>query len=198
MEGLSAYAAFVSGLIHIDPPPSSACELNANTAPRPDDEFYAFMVASSLYFVAALTALFESICGIVNQHQSIVTKHYGKDKMLFVVRRLVEESDAIVHRLLDNWEEERNMKRKVIPLCRCKEAYIDTSCQSTLVASSPIVTVRDQSNVQTQGGDSVDPRDIDKILNETSSLIVRFSAFRRFLYNNSAVSHLLVQKHMLC
>ena len=71
------------------------------------------MLASPLYFVAALTALFESVCGIVDQHQSIVSKHYGKDKMQYVVQKLIDECDSIVERTLDNWEEQRNMKRMV-------------------------------------------------------------------------------------
>ena len=69
--------------------------------------------ASPLYFIAALTALFESVCNIVDQHQSIVSKHYGKDKMQIVVQKLIGECDLIVKRYLDHWEEQRSMKRMV-------------------------------------------------------------------------------------
>lgn len=50
---------------------------------------------------------------IVDQHQPVVEKYYGPGKMLIVVRRLLQECDRVVSSLIDQWEEERAMKRKV-------------------------------------------------------------------------------------
>jgi hypothetical protein len=50
---------------------------------------------------------------IVDQHQPVVEKYYGKGKMTTVVICLLNECDRAVRRLLDGWEEERSMKRKV-------------------------------------------------------------------------------------
>ena len=72
------------------------------------------MIASSpLYYITALTALFESIALIVDQHQPIVDKYYGTGKMYNVVTRLIQECDRVVKSTLDSFEEERAMQRKV-------------------------------------------------------------------------------------
>lgn len=49
---------------------------------------------------------------IVDQHQPVVEKYYGTGKMKSVVMRLLEECDLITKGLLEDWEEERSMKRK--------------------------------------------------------------------------------------
>ena len=73
-----------------------------------------FKLASSpLYYVTALTAVFESVCSIVDQHQPVVDKYYGSGKMQVVAKRLIAECGKAVKRLLEGWEEERSMKRKV-------------------------------------------------------------------------------------
>jgi len=76
-----------------------------------------FLIASSpLYYITALTALFESIALIVDQHQPIVDKYYGNGKMDNVVTRLIQECDRVVKSTLDSFEEERAMQRKVGPI----------------------------------------------------------------------------------
>lgn len=50
---------------------------------------------------------------IVDQHQPVVEKYYGAGKMKSVVQRLLEECDRVVKSLIEAWEEERSMKRKV-------------------------------------------------------------------------------------
>jgi conserved oligomeric Golgi complex subunit 4 len=60
-----------------------------------------------------MTSLFESIALIVDQHQPVVEKYYGVGKMVSVVKRLLEEADRVMKGLLEGWEEERGMKRKV-------------------------------------------------------------------------------------
>ena len=50
---------------------------------------------------------------IVDQHQPIVEKYYGPDKMSSVIVRLLQECDRVAKGLLEGWEEERSMKRKV-------------------------------------------------------------------------------------
>jgi hypothetical protein len=66
-----------------------------------------------LYYITALTALFESVAMIVDQHQPVVEKYYGSGKMSSVIERLLEECDRVVKKYMDGWEEDRSMKRKV-------------------------------------------------------------------------------------
>jgi len=73
-----------------------------------------FLIASSpLYYITALTALFESIALIVDQHQPIVDKYYGNGKMYNVITRLIQECDRVVKSTLHSFEEERTLQRKV-------------------------------------------------------------------------------------
>ena len=69
--------------------------------------------SSPLYYVTALTALFESICGIVDQHQPIVEKYYGEGKMFAVIRRVISECDKSVETLVSDWERDRDIMKQV-------------------------------------------------------------------------------------
>ena len=69
--------------------------------------------SSPLFYITALTALFESIAMIVDQHQPIVEKYYGPGKMTPVIERLLQESDRVVKDMIEGWVEERSMQRKV-------------------------------------------------------------------------------------
>lgn len=64
-----------------------------------------------MYYITALTALFESIAMIVDQHQPVVEKYYGPGKMRNVIARLLEECDRVTKSLIEGWEEERCMRR---------------------------------------------------------------------------------------
>lgn len=50
---------------------------------------------------------------IVDQHQPVVEKYYGSGKMSSVIECLLDECDRVVKKLLDGWEEDRGVKRKV-------------------------------------------------------------------------------------
>jgi len=50
---------------------------------------------------------------IVDQHQPVVEKYYGRGKLNTVMVSLLKECDRVVKSLLDGWEEERAMRRKV-------------------------------------------------------------------------------------
>ena len=69
--------------------------------------------SSPIYYITALTSLFESIAMIVDQHQPVVEKYYGRGKMKSVEDRLLEECDRVTKTLKNGWEEDRFMQRKV-------------------------------------------------------------------------------------
>lgn len=86
------------------------------------------IASSPLYYITALTALFESIAVIVDQHQPVVESYYGSGKMASVITRLLRECDRVCKGLVEGWEEERAMKRKVWTaltpqLCRVEQLY---------------------------------------------------------------------------
>ncbi|TBU29088.1 COG4-domain-containing protein [Dichomitus squalens] len=147
-EGLQAYASFVVDLVKVRAPASAK-------------------TSSPLYYITALTALFESIALIVDQHQPVVEKYYGPGKMGLVLDRLLQEADRVAKDLLEGWEEERSMKRKL----------------SELAASPISATVQKHSTSPNADEESLDPREVDKVLTEAASMSGRWGLFRKFLHD---------------
>ncbi|KAJ7098169.1 COG4 transport protein-domain-containing protein [Mycena belliarum] len=150
-EGLQAYASFVVDLVRVRAPASAK-------------------TSSPLYYITALTALFESIALIVDQHQPVVEKYYGRGKMQSVVERLLEECDRVVKGLVEGWEEERSIKRKI----------------SDVADNPPLTMVSGQNNRRQTPStapdeDVVDPREIDKVLSEVAGMAGRWNLFKKFL-----------------
>ncbi|KAI0807010.1 COG4-domain-containing protein [Fomes fomentarius] len=148
-EGLQAYASFVVELVKVRAPASAK-------------------TSSPLYYITSLTALFESIALIVDQHQPVVEKWYGPGKMGLVLERLLQEADRFVKDLLEGWEDERSMKRKLN----------DTS-------ATPLSTgvQKQTTTLAADDEDAVDPREIDKVLIEVAGMSGRWGLFRKFLHD---------------
>ncbi|KAJ7752135.1 COG4 transport protein-domain-containing protein [Mycena metata] len=168
-EGLQAYAAFVVDLVRVRAPASAQSihdlfgKLDSLLTLHPQQ-------SSPRYYITALTALFESIALIVDQHQPVVEKYYGEGKMQRVVARLLEECDRVVKGLVEGWEEERSVKRKM-----------------TDVSENPPITLVSHNNAKRQqpsmapDEDLVDPREIDKVLTEVAGMAGRWNLFKKFL-----------------
>ncbi|KZV62045.1 COG4-domain-containing protein [Peniophora sp. CONT] len=154
-EGLEAYASFVVDLVKVRPPASAK-------------------TSSPLYYITALTALFESIAMIVDQHQPIVEKYYGVGKMASVISRLLQECDRLAKGLIEGWEEERQMRRKLSDTA-------SVTFPSTV--ASPIVGRRGTMPPVPPPEDEVDPREIDKVITEAAGMAGRWNLFRRFLHD---------------
>ncbi|GFZ43643.1 hypothetical protein JCM24511_01363 [Saitozyma sp. JCM 24511] len=93
-EGLEAYGDFVVDLV----------KARSSNAGKP---------SSPVYYLTQLTSLLEAIAHIIDQHQPVVDKYYGKGRMRTVVGRLVGESDRVVRGLVEGWEEERRVGRLI-------------------------------------------------------------------------------------
>ncbi|KAH9857731.1 COG4-domain-containing protein [Lenzites betulinus] len=147
-EGLQAYASFVVELVKVRPPASAK-------------------TSSPLYYITALTALFESIALIVDQHQPIVEKYYGIGKMGLVLERLLQEADRVVKDLIDGWDEERAVQRKL----------------SDALSSFASTSIRGNAVVDSADEELVDHREIDKILSEAAGMGGRWGLFRKFMHD---------------
>ncbi|KAG8949049.1 hypothetical protein FRC00_008335 [Tulasnella sp. 408] len=155
-EGLEAYSGFVVDLVR-----GRATVSGKSSSP--------------LYYITTLTSLFESIALIVDQHQPVVEKYYGSGKMLSVVARLLQECDRVVGGLIESWEEERQMQRKVQDI---QNPYFPA------LASQP-----QRKGTQVSEDDGPDPREIDKVLTEVAGLAGRWALFRRFLTERLKEEH---------
>lgn len=130
---------------------------------------------------------------IVDQHQPVVEKYYGAGKMTSVLEYLLRESDHAVKDLIEGWEEERAMKRKVSPSNECQVLaerrlvqLSDTSNPHSSISSSLAVR-RQAMPVSASDENEVDPREIDKILTEAAGMGGRWSLFRKFIYDRLKV-----------
>ena len=61
---------------------------------------------------------------------------------------------------------------------------------SQISGKEPVDINRQSVMFATDFGEDNDPRDIDKILNEIAAMVMRFTAFRRFLYGNTEVRNI--------
>jgi hypothetical protein len=138
-EGLEAYASFVVDLVRIRAPASAKGSFQNVKIDHLIDCSWT-LASSPLYYITALTALFESIAMIVDQHQPVVEKYYGPGKMRSVVERLLQECDRVVGGVVRAWEEERSIKRKV---CRqLSDTIFQCMCSTGPVSSLTSQTIR--------------------------------------------------------
>jgi conserved oligomeric Golgi complex subunit 4 len=147
-----------------------------------------------MHYVTAFTSLFESIAMIVSQHQPVVEKYYGNGKMYNVIKRLIEECDRVLSGLLESWEEDRNVMRKVRYTALClSSSYEDDDMRIIQVqdTSNPyfpsLVPATSKKAIVNADIDAADPREIDKLLSELAGMVSRWSLFRRFLYDRLRV-----------
>ncbi|GLB35270.1 putative COG4 transport protein [Lyophyllum shimeji] len=164
-EGLDAYATFVVDLVRVRAPASAK-------------------TSSPLYYITALTALFESIAMIVDQHQPVVEKYYGLGKMHSVVKRLLSECDRVVKGIIEGWEEERAMQRKLLDITNNPPIPIFSATKRPPVSTNP-----DEA--------AVDPREIDKVLSELAGMIGRWNLFTKFLVEALSDDNLSVNPNAL-
>ncbi|KAJ3997994.1 COG4 transport protein-domain-containing protein [Lentinula boryana] len=152
-EGLQAYATFVVDSVRVRAPTSAK-------------------TSSPLYFITALTSLFESIAMIVDQHQPVVEKYYGAGKMKAVAERLLDECDRVVKDVINRWQEERSINRKLSDVTN-----------NTPTPSMAAIGRRQQPSLN-QDDESVDPREIDQVIIEMSGMVGRWNLFKKFLLDS--------------
>lgn len=192
-EGLTAYSDFVVRLV--------SSRARKETGAR----------SSPLYYLAQLTSLLEAIAHIVDQHQPVIAKYYGRGRMGRVVGKLVSENDRAVKRLVEGWEEERGVGRLIadteasnFPLLSNPgllpplfPSLANTPGQLSLAnlanTTSNISNAIQSYAPRVKGGvtpaatpipeedTGPDPRDVDRILGELVALGGRWALFRRFI-----------------
>ena len=134
-----------------------------------------------------MTALFESIALIVDQHQPVVEKYYGPSKMGSVIERLLQEADRVVKDVLDGWEEERSMKRKASPYVSLHKATLNLRPQLADISAIPVSAGLSRQASTTEDDDIIDPREVDKVLTEAAGMSSRWGLFRKFMHDRLKV-----------
>ena len=136
---------------------------------------------------------------IVDQHQPVVEKYYGRGKMRSVVNRLLEECDRVTNTLKIGWEEDRSMQRKVgvfISLYNEIMKYLFyLPLKLADITSNPPIPMFQSNPRKLQASSeelTIDPREIDKVLSELAGMVGRWHLFKKFLYEDLKVPNNLL------
>ncbi|KAF8633700.1 hypothetical protein AX17_004358 [Amanita inopinata Kibby_2008] len=149
-QGLDVYSRFVGELVR------------ARTSGRTQ-------TGSPHYYTTTFTAMLENIALVVDQHQPIVDKYYGRGKMRLVVKHLLDECDTLVESLLNSWGEERSLQLKLSEISDLSSTSMMQSKRLHLEAA-------------------VDLREINKVIAEMASMVSRWNLFELFIADSLNVT----------
>ncbi|KAK2593925.1 Golgi transport complex subunit 4 [Conoideocrella luteorostrata] len=137
------------------------------------------------FYANALTKLFEHIAQIVENHGSLVERHYGAGKMVRVIERLQMEADVQGGIILDTWADERGVDRtitdvKSYPFSFLVQSYLPQAPRSgTPRVNSP--SVGGGGNARSSEDEGVNMKEVDGLLSEIAVMLGRWSLYTRFL-----------------
>ncbi|KAJ4308077.1 Golgi transport complex subunit 4 [Neodidymelliopsis sp. IMI 364377] len=146
--------------------------------------------SDAFFYANTLTKLFEHIAQIVDGHEPLVEQHYGPGMMAKVIERLQIEADVQGGIVLDTWQEERNIDRKLTDI---KSYAFSFLVQSFLPAQKPASgTPRSSSPagapVRTSEDEGVDMKEVDALLGESALMLGRYALYSRFISDKCAPS----------
>lgn len=171
--GLDVYGRYVCQGV------ASRARANLNAGPGAKD---------SLYFHATvLTKLFEQIAQIIEGHGPLVERHYGSGSMTQIIERLQSEADMQGGIVLETWNEERAIDRKLTDI----KSYAFTFLVQSFLPTRGGPTTSNVSSpapVNATADDGVDMKDVDSLLNEMAMILQRWSLYTRFITDKCAVS----------
>ena len=144
------------------------------------------------FYANALTKLFEHIAQIVENHGSLVGRHYGLGRMVKVIERLQIEADVQGGIILDTWGDERNVDRRLTdvksyPFSFLVQSFLPLQKASGISrTSSP--AVGGGTNGRLSEDEGVDMKEVDGLLSEMAIMLGRWSLYSRFLGGKCRVS----------
>ncbi|CAG8950538.1 hypothetical protein HYFRA_00002745 [Hymenoscyphus fraxineus] len=137
------------------------------------------------FYANAITKLFEHIAQIVENHGTLVERHYGQGRMVKVIERLQVEADVQGGIILDTWGEERNVDRRMTDVKSYPFSFLVQSFlppQKNLgISRTASPAVGAGTNGRLSEDEGVDMKEVDGLLNETAMMLGRWSLYTRFL-----------------
>ncbi|KAJ2693849.1 Golgi transport complex subunit 4 [Coemansia sp. IMI 209128] len=131
----------------------------------------------SIYAVR-LTRLFEVIAVIIDNHFPLVETHYGPGRMIRVIQRLQMEGTKRAAMVLDFFEDERHIKRRI--------AQIQQADASQPRSKSYAMAAADHRSKSEDALSDHDFKDITDILGELVLIERQISMFSRFMESRAA------------
>ena len=139
------------------------------------------------FYANALTKLFEHIAQIIEHHGGLVERHYGVGSMNRVTGRLQLEADVQGGIILDTWNDECDVDRKLTDI----KSYAFTFLVRSFFPTHPglIRTPRAGSpgqrnlsaNIHAPKDEDVDMKQVDGILSEIAVMLGRWSLYSKFI-----------------
>ena len=144
------------------------------------------------FYANALTKLFEHIAQIVENHGSLVERHYGVGRMVKVIERLQIEADVQGGIVLDTWGDERSVDRRLTDVKSYPFSFLVQSFLPAQKASGISRTnspaVGGGTNGRVSEDEGVDMKEVDGLLSEMGIMLSRWSLYSRFLGGKCRVS----------
>ena len=148
---------------------------------------------NGLPFANALTKLFEHIAQVIDGHTPLVERHYGVGTMKKVIERLHAEADVQAGMILDTWQDERIVDRKLTEVKSYAFNFLVQSFLPTQKGGAPISraqspSLKGTSNFDTPEVDEqIDMKEVDQILNEITAMLGPWSLYLRFISSRTTV-----------
>ncbi|KAJ2351376.1 Golgi transport complex subunit 4 [Coemansia sp. RSA 2618] len=125
-------------------------------------------------YALRITRLFEAIAAVIDNHFPLVEQYYGPGRMLRVIQRLQMEGARRACMVLDFFEEERHVKRRLGQIQQAASSAMKAKAQPKHAASA-LAAERDDSISE------ADLKDITSILVEMVLIERQIATFNRFL-----------------
>lgn len=204
-EGLAAYCTFARGMIREKG--KVIIEATGRGANTP------------LHHAHLLTALFEQLALLIDTHQAVVDRHYGKGNFAAgVMPGLQEECDYIGNRIIDSWIEKTSIGRRLDEARAFTFHFLaNLGSSNTAGRSSARIAGAGKTGAPGRPGTPVggfnrpstpsnapeepqapDGREVDRLLTELATMAARWATYQRFLRGRleveaSAQSHAIEQ-----
>lgn len=144
------------------------------------------------FFANAVTKLFEHIAQIVENHGTLVERHYGAGRMVKVIERLQVEADVQGGIILDTWGDERSVDRRLTDVKSYPFSFLVSSFlpaqKSSGISRTNSPAIGGGTNGRVSEDEGVDMKEVDGLLNETAMMLGRWSLYSRFLAGKCRVS----------
>lgn len=144
------------------------------------------------FYANAITKLFEHIAQIVENHGTLVERHYGQGRMVKVIERLQIEADVQGGIILDTWGDERSVDRRLTDVKSYPFSFLVSSFlpaqRGPGISRTNSPAIGGGTNGRLSEDEGVDMKEVDGLLNETAMMLGRWSLYSRFLASKCRVS----------
>ncbi|TVY36414.1 Conserved oligomeric Golgi complex subunit [Lachnellula subtilissima] len=128
---------------------------------------------------------FEHIAQIVENHGTLVERHYGPGRMVKVIERLQIEADVQGGIILDTWGDERSVDRRLTDVKSYPFSFLVSSFlpaqRGPGISRTNSPAIGGGTNGRISEDEGVDMKEVDGLLNETAMMLGRWSLYSRFL-----------------